>query len=96
MFNNLGKKIIHTGGTDAVTYDVPSMKETEHVGKTWTVVNAGTGDIDLNLGGGSFTKLYSGGSQATGLSTIKLLKGGVAELVVIPDGVIVAFGSGLI
>ena len=88
----IGKRIIHTGG--AVAYTMPDVGAGD-VGKTWTIMNNGTGSLTINRTTNSeFFELVAGlTSSAT--TSITLVKGGAAEFIVQEANKIVVVGSGI-
>jgi len=93
MANFKGQKVIHTGTT--ATYYFPDVAVGDK-GTTWTVVNAGTGDITISRASGAtpnFSKLVTS-SNPSSLTGLTLAKGGTIEMVVTAADTITCFGSG--
>ena len=93
MANFKNQKVIHTGTT--ATYEFPDVVEGDK-GTTWTVVNAGTGDITISRASGAtpnFSKLVTS-SNPSSLTGLTLAKGGTIEMVVTAADTITCFGSG--
>jgi hypothetical protein len=88
----IGKRIIHTGA--AVTYTMPDVGAGD-AGKTWTIMNNGTGSLTINRTTNSeFFELVAG-QTSSATTSITLLKGGVAEFIVQEANKIVVVGSGI-
>ena len=93
MANFKGQKVIHTGTT--ATYEFPDVVLGDK-GTTWTIVNAGTGDITIARASGAtpnFSKLVTS-SNPSSLTGLTLAKGGTIEMVVTAADTITCFGSG--
>ena len=100
--NFYGKRMIHTGG--AVTYTFAATGTISDVGESVVVVNAGTGDIQLDITTSKFFELvpsldadYADSSSGgkTGTNAHKLVKGGVAEFIITETNKILIIGSGI-
>jgi len=99
-----GKKIVYTGG--GVTVPLPNPTSIT-AGTAWVILNAGTGNITIDVDGDSVAqqvRFLSGAAVATSNSNnLRLTPGGVAELICIKDGTTnssskpnyLIFGSGL-
>ena len=88
-----GKKIIYTGGAgtiilaDAVAADI---------GKSWTIINAGTGAITIDRTTSTQTiKLLNGSSVSGGTTNLTVATGGVIEVICTAADNYITFGSGV-
>lgn len=87
------KKVIYTGS--GVTVLVPAPVAAD-VGKSWTLINAGTAAMiltrtDTNM----LIKNLNGSSVSAGTSNLTLAVGGVTEIICIAVNTYVIFGSGI-
>ena len=99
-----GVRKIHTGGAVTYTFDATGTISGTDIGKSIVIVNAGTGDIDLDITTSKFFELvpsldadYADSSSGgkTGTDAHKLVKGGVAEFIVTETNKIIIMGSGI-
>jgi len=88
-----GKKIIYTGGAgtiilaDAVAADI---------GKSWTIINAGTGAITIDRTTSTQTiKLLNGSSVSAGTTNLTVATGGAIEIICTAADNYITFGSGV-
>ena len=98
------KRMIHTGGAVTYTFAATNTISGTDIGKSVVVVNAGTGDIQLDITTSKFFELvpsldtdYADSSSGgkTGTNAHKLVKGGVAEFIVTETNKILIIGSGI-
>ena len=97
--NFYGKRLIHTGG--AVTYTFAAtgtISSGSDVGKTVTVVNAGTDTITCNITTSKFYNMIAGVNadlSGSGVASVTIYKGGLAEFVVTETNKVLVFGAGV-
>ena len=94
--NFFGQRMIHTGG--AITYTFAAVSSSD-IGKSVSVINAGTDTITLSITTSKFYDLTAGVNpdfSGSGASSHSLLKGGVAEFIVAAADKVLVIGSGVI
>jgi cytoskeletal protein CcmA (bactofilin family) len=94
--NFFGQRMIHTGGD--ITYSFAAVGSSD-IGKSVSVINAGTGTITLSISTSKFYDLTAGVNPdiaGSGSSSHTLLKGGVAEFIVTENNKMIIIGSGVI
>ena len=88
-----GKKIVYTGGAGTV---ILADAVAGDVGKSWTILNAGTGAITVDRGTNTQTiKVLNGSAVSTGTADLTLAIGAVVEVVCTAADNYIAFGSGI-
>ena len=88
-----GKKIIYTGGTGTV---ILADAVTADIGKSWTIINAGTGAITIDRTTSTQTiKLLNGSSVSAGSANLTIATGGAIEIICTAADNYIAFGSGV-
>ena len=96
--NFYGQRMIHTGA--AVTYafaETGSISGTD-IGKSVIIANAGTDSITCNFTNSKFYKMISGVNAdvgGSGVSSITIAKGGIAEVVITATDKAIVFGAGV-
>ena len=99
--NFFGQRFVHTGGN--ITYTFAAVGSSD-IGKSLTIINAGTGTITLSITTSKFFNLVAGvdpdfadssSGGTTGSTAHTLAKGGVAEFIVAAADKIIVIGSGI-
>lgn len=96
--NYYGKRLIHTSGAVTYTFAETGPISGSDIGKTVTVVNAGTDSITCNITTSKFHNMIAGVNadySGTGISSVIIAKGGLAEFVVVATNKVLVFGAGV-
>ena len=99
-----GLKVVFTGSGNC-TVQLPNVQGgTSDIGATWTICNAGSANVILDLNGSGTTqtlKILTGASVATASADPHIAPGGVASLICIQGSTVtvsnyILFGSGVV
>jgi hypothetical protein len=93
-----GVRKIHTGGAVSYTFDATGTISGNDIGKAIVIANAGTDTITCNFTTSKFYKMISGVDadlSGSGLASITIAKGGVAEIVITETNKALVFGAGV-
>lgn len=93
-----GVRKIHTGGAVTYTFDATGTISGNDIGKAIVIANAGTDTITCNFTTSKFYKMISGVDadlSGSGLASITIAKGGVAEIVITETNKALVFGAGV-
>ena len=96
--NYYGKRLIHTSAATTYTFAATGSITGSNVGKTVTVVNAGSGSITCNITTSKFHNMIAGvdaNYSSGGVSDVTIAKGGLAEFVVVATNKVLVFGAGV-
>ena len=100
--NFYGQRIIHTGDAHTYTLAATGSISGSDIGKSIIIINGGTDTITINVTTSEFFNMVAGvdpdydDSSSGGASSVTVLKGGAAELIVTETNKILVFGSGVI
>ena len=95
---NYGVRKIHTGGAVAYTFNATGAISGTDIGKAIVIANAGTATITCNFTTSKFYKMISGVNSdlsGSGLASITIAKGGIAEIVITQTNKALVFGAGV-
>ena len=93
-----GVRKIHTGGAVAYTFNATGAISGTDIGKAIVIANAGTDTITCNFTTSKFYKMISGVNSdlsGSGLASITIAKGGIAEIVITQTNKALVFGAGV-